>query len=315
MAETPRITVLMPVFDAMPYLPAALESLLAQTFRGFVVLAVDDGSSDGSVEYLRSIHDARVHVLADGERRGMGAALNLGLAQTSTEFVARMDADDLSTPDRFAAQVSFLTEHPEIGSVGTQFTYIGKGGKTGFGRRLPLQHEEIYRELNAGQLAIIHASLMIRTEALRRIGGYRFAGIGEDWDMCLRLGEITRFANLSQLCYYYRLHGRNASATHQHFIQKRIGYACQCAVARRAGVPEPVEREYYSGLERDGHLAKWFRRLDSFSLAQYFTGRNMVLNGRVLTGYGHVALAAVVAPWRVTSRLPKLFRQAELSAK
>jgi glycosyltransferase involved in cell wall biosynthesis len=304
---TPTVTVLMPVLNAMPYLKAAVESLREQTFGDFIVMAIDDGSTDGSVEYLRSIHDPRLCILSDGVHHGMGAALNFALARVSTPFVARMDADDLCSGDRFALQLAFLAKHPEVGAVGTQFVFFGNTGKTGFERRLPLVHEEIYQDLNTGTLSVIHASLMIRTSLLQQIGGYRFDGVGEDWDMFLRLGEVTRFANLLELCYYYRLHGRNASTLHRQLTQERIGYACRCAAARRSGVPEPTESQYREELHRSGAVAKWRRQLDAFSLAHFTNGRNLILNGRSLAGYGHLVIGAAAGPSRVASRLSKSF--------
>jgi glycosyltransferase involved in cell wall biosynthesis len=309
LSRPPRLTVLMPVLNAMPYLPAAVESLQAQTFRDFIVMAVDDGSTDNSVEYLRSISDPRFRILADGRRRGLGAALNLALAQVTTEFIARMDGDDICPPTRFALQVEYLDQHPAVGAVGTRFTYFGDGGRTGFARRLPLTHEEILCDLNEGALPLIHASLVIRTSMLRAIGGYRLSGVGEDWDMFLRLAEVTRFANLPQLGYYYRLHGRNASSVHHQLTHERVGYARRCAIARRAGRPEPDESAYRQELESAGRLVRWRWQLDSISLAHYYTARNMILNDRPVRGYCYLILGAALGPWRVASRLKARLRQ------
>jgi glycosyltransferase involved in cell wall biosynthesis len=299
----------MPMLNAMPYLPAAVASLQAQTFRDFIVLAIDDGSMDSSIEYLRSIRDPRFRVLADGRRRGLGAALNLALAQVTTELIARMDADDICPSERFALQVEYLDQHPAVGAVGTQFTYFGSSGRTGFARRLPLTHEEILCDLNQSAMPLIHASLVIRTSMLQAIGGYRLSGVGEDWDMFLRLAEVTRLENLPQLGYYYRLHGRNASSAHHQVTHERVGYACRCARARRAGQPEPSESAYLQELASAGRLARWHWRLDSISLAHYYTARNMILNNWPLRGYCHLVLGAVLGPWRVASRLKALRRQ------
>jgi hypothetical protein len=145
----------------------------------------------------------------------------------------------------------------------------------------------------------------MRTALLRGIGGYRFGGLGEDWDMFLRLGEVTRFANLPQLCYYYRLHGHNASTSHQRFTQERIDYACRCAAVRRSGAPEPTMNEYREELRRSGMAAKLYRRLDAFSLAHFSMGRNLILNGRPVVGYLHLLVGMAAGPWRVVSRLGK----------
>jgi glycosyltransferase involved in cell wall biosynthesis len=313
MSRSPQLTVLMPVLNAMPYLPEAVASLQAQTFADFTVLAIDDGSQDESMAYLRSIRDPRFHVLADGRRRGLGGALNLGLAQVTSEFIARMDADDLCAPERFALQVARLHADPTIGAVGTQFTYLGRHGRTGFARRLPLTHQEIDRGLMQGVLTLIHASLMMRASLLRAIGGYRLRGVGEDWDMFLRLAEVTRLANLPEVAYFYRLHDRNASTVQQHLIQERIGYACRCAAARRADRPEPSEGDHRRQLATQGRFAAWARRLDSFSLTQYLTARSLILNGHKVRGYAHLAVSIACGPRRVLARLAEQLRRAAAS--
>jgi hypothetical protein len=154
-----------------------------------------------------------------------------------------------------------------------------------------------------GNLAVIHASLMMRTHALRHIGGYRLGGVGEDWDMFLRLGEVTQFANLAQCCYYYRVHGSNATLHHRRFTQYRIGYSCRCARARQQGLPEPTEDDYRRELVDAPLRSKLRRFLDGVSLARYWTGRALVLNGQPARGYLNLALSAITGPWRVMSRL------------
>jgi glycosyltransferase involved in cell wall biosynthesis len=300
---SPRVTILMPVFNALPYLKDAVKSIQGQTFEDFVCLAIDDGSSDGSVDYLQSVGDPRIQVLADGLHRGMGAALNLGFSRTTTEYVARMDGDDLCSRDRLALQVAMLDRNKTIGVVGTQFTYFGNKGKKGFARQLPTEHLSIVAGLNKGVLSLIHGSLMMRTERFREVGGYRFAGIGEDWDLFLRLAEITQFANVPQVAYFYRLHGKNATSLHRRLTQTRIRYACRCADARRRGLPEPTEDEYRKEMEDQSWLLQLASEVDAFSVSRYYTGRNYVLNGRPATGYINLALAAVASPQRVVLRL------------
>lgn len=299
----PHITVLMPVFNAMPYLPAAVESIVRQDYRRFTLLALDDGSSDGSVEFLRSHPDPRVEFVGDGRHHGMGALLNRGIAMAQGPLVARMDADDICPPDRFARQVAAFIEDPALTAIGTQFSYMGQRGLQGFARRLPLTHAAIHENLRRGTLCVIHGSLMIRTAALRAIGGYRFAGIGEDWDMFLRLAEVGRFANLPYVGYLYRLHASNATALHLRLTQRRIRFACACAEARERGLPEPDEQAWLAALEARPWTGRWAEATDSFSVAHYFTGRNLVLNEQPLRGYAHLAVSMLASPQRVANRL------------
>ena len=298
----PHITVLMPVFNAMPYLPAAVESIVGQHYRHFTLLALDDGSTDGSVEFLRAHPDPRIEVVCDGQHHGMGALLNRGIARVQGSLVARMDADDICPPDRFARQVAALLDDPGLVAIGMQFKYMGQGGRQGFARRLPLGHSTIHDDLRRGTLCVIHGSLMMRTAALRTIGGYRFAGVGEDWDMFLRLAEIGRFANLPEVGYLYRLHANNATARHVRLTQRRIRFACACAEARRNGLPEPDEAAWLAALDARPRVNCWAEAADRFSVANYFTGRNLVLNERPLRGYAHLAISMLASPQRVANR-------------
>jgi len=308
-----HVTVLMPVYNAMPYLPQALESVLAQTHGDFTLLALDDGSSDGSLEYLRGHPDARVQTVGDGRHHGLGALLNHGITIARGDLIARMDADDLCPPDRLARQVAAFREDAGLVALGTQFQYMGEGGRLGFGRRLPLDHASIHRDLRRGVLAVVHASLMMRTAALRAIGGYRFPGVGEDWDMFLRLAEVGRFGNLPELGYLYRLHPTNATALHQRLTQRRIQFACACAEARRVGQPEPEEQAWLASLAQRPWHERWREAADSFGIARYYRARYLVLHRRPVRGYANLALSMLASPQRAANRLAN--RIASLTGK
>src|SRR2546423_279818 len=112
------LTVTLPVYNAMPYLQAAVESILGQTYSDFEFLIIDDGSSDGSADYLRSLRDPRVR-LSVRENRGLGATLNELFRNSRTEYVARMDADDICEPRRLEKQMAFLRDHGNVVMLGT----------------------------------------------------------------------------------------------------------------------------------------------------------------------------------------------------
>jgi glycosyltransferase involved in cell wall biosynthesis len=119
----PLVTVAMPVHDGMPYLPKAVESILTQSFKDFECLIVNDGSSDKSGDYLRSIRDPRIRVI-EQSNQGSGPARNRMLAEACGTFFAMMDQDDVSHPDRLAHQVRFLHEHPCVGLLGSQVWFV-----------------------------------------------------------------------------------------------------------------------------------------------------------------------------------------------
>ena len=124
------VTVLLPVYNGGPFLPRVLASLLAQTWRDFEVLVIDDGSSDGSAE-IAAAHarsDPRVRVLRNERNLGLARTLNRGLDEARSPLVARQDVDDLSHPERLARQVAFLEAHAEVALVGAQGWEIDRDG-------------------------------------------------------------------------------------------------------------------------------------------------------------------------------------------
>ncbi len=110
----PLITLAMPVHNAGRYLRPAVVSVLQQTFPDWELIIIDDGSLDGAVEAIRDIHDARIKVLSDGMNKGLAARLNEAIDLARGRYFARMDADDISYPDRLAKQLTLLEQNPEI---------------------------------------------------------------------------------------------------------------------------------------------------------------------------------------------------------
>ena len=114
----PQITVLMPVHNGGAFLPEAVDSILAQTFSDFEFLIIDDASTDQTVAYLQDLREPRVRFLKSEQRLRLAGALNLGLDHARGEWIARMDADDISFPDRLSRQLDFLAKHPNVGICG-----------------------------------------------------------------------------------------------------------------------------------------------------------------------------------------------------
>ncbi len=303
----PLLTVLMPTYNAMPYLPEAVRSVLGQTLRDFTFLIIDDGSTDGSGEYLEQLADRRVRVVR-AARRGLGAVLNHGVGLCETEFLSRMDADDLSLPPRFDRQWAFLQQHPEVGMVGSQFGYFGGERRLLPSPSLPCDHDEIVEQTLKGNLAIVHGTLMFRTSVLRAAGGYRLAGMGEDWDMFLRMGEAARLANLGEILYLYRLHRDNCDLNRFVDLQIGIEYACHCAAVRRIGEREPTPEEFRQRQRTRPRLVKLLKLIDAYALTQYRLALVDVAERRMLGGYARLLYSAICAPARTLARFGRILR-------
>ncbi len=216
MSAVPKISVVMPVYNGEKYLREAVQSILNQAFGDFELLICDDGSTDGSrviaEEFARA--DARVR-LAGGKHVGLEETLNLGIQQARGEYIARMDADDVALPDRFAKQVEFLESHPDVIVVGGQVVAIDEAGKVLNVWSMPREHREIDdNHIYARNIAVVHPTVMMRRAAVLKAGGYRVVAKNcvEDIDLWLRLAEAGRLANLPDVILKYRQTSTSSSA-------------------------------------------------------------------------------------------------------
>ncbi len=206
MAEPPRVSVVMPVHNGGAYLAPAVESILAQTFADFEFVIVDDGSTDTTPDILRAFaaRDSRIRVTHQG-KAGLVASLNRGVGLARAAYLARMDADDLAFPARFARQVEFLDRHPPVAVVGTAVVRIDDQGREIKRNTVPTSHAEIVEALRE-YTCFTHPSVMLRAEAVAAVGGYRSAyGPAEDYDLWLRLSERYQLANLAEPLLAYRV--------------------------------------------------------------------------------------------------------------
>jgi hypothetical protein len=239
--STPAISVLMPVYNAGRFLAPALESVLAQTFPDFELIAIDDGSSDGSAEVLAEFaaRDRRLRVFTQ-KNQGIVTTLNRAIELARATLVARMDADDLSRPDRFAKQVAYLSQHPEVAAVSGAMDYIDEGGtylRTAF---FPTAPATIAKEL-LHRNCVCHAPVMVRTAVLRVVGGYRkIVQYAEDYDLFLRISEVAQIANLPDVLYSVRLHPVTIST--QHMVEQELAALAARGAARlrRVARPDPL---------------------------------------------------------------------------
>jgi glycosyltransferase involved in cell wall biosynthesis len=207
MSTCPRVAVLMPVYNAEPFLQEALDSILRQTFGDFELLAVDNASTDGSRAILEkgARLDHRVRVVTC-EEPGIVNALNAGLTRVHSEFVARMDADDIAHPGRLALQVQYLRSNEDVIAVGCRCLVVDEEGDPLEIRGSVTEHDSIQEGLLRGRASYLcHSAMMFRARALAAVGGYRSdVGVSEDLDLYLRLAEIGRLSNAPELAMTIR---------------------------------------------------------------------------------------------------------------
>lgn len=208
----PTIGVVMPFHNAQQHLPQAIESILSQDYHDFELIGINDGSTDSSRDIFCSYmaKDGRLRLFDTGEKRGVTKALNFGLLVSRSKYIARMDADDWSAPERLGLQARFLDKNRDIMVVGSNFLSMDEGlSSVIWDNRLPLEHDKIRGELLRGWCCIGHPTVMMRRRAIEVVDGYdesaNCKGV-EDYDMWLRISRKYKMANLPECLLKYRTH-------------------------------------------------------------------------------------------------------------
>lgn len=211
MSSIPRVSVLMVVRNGMPYIRQAVESLFGQTMHDWELIIADDGSTDQTPLYCRSLTDPRVRYFPLGQV-GLVEARNFTLRTARAPLVAVLDADDLAMPERLQRQHEFLQEHPDCVLLGAQVEDVDPEGRPIGRREFPLEDEALRWRLFFG-MPFIHPSSMFRREAALACGGYRPEfPLAEDYDLFTRLAEHGRLANLPQCLLRYRIHPKSLTS-------------------------------------------------------------------------------------------------------
>lgn len=230
----PQVSILMPVRNEESYLQAALESLYRQTCTDWELVAVDDGSSDGTASILADAarRDNRVHTIRH-EGGGLVAALNAGLKACRAPLVARMDGDDICHPRRLELQVAYLDTHPDTGLVACNFRHFPRTGlKQGMidyevWQNGLTMHSLIIRDLFV-ESPFVHPSVMTRRAILKELGGYHDNSWPEDYDLWLRMAKAgVQFARVPHPLLFWRDHPERATRTMDEYALNAFR-ACKC---------------------------------------------------------------------------------------
>lgn len=208
------ISVIMPVFNSEKYVAEAIESILNQTFNDFEFIIIDDGSTDNSLKIIKeySQKDNHIRVVVNQENKGIAGSLNIGIALARGEYIARMDADDISLPERFEKQVAFMENHPEIGVVGTSFSRIDEKENVIEEVKLITQPPRIWWRMFFIN-PIVHPSVMMRRNIFIN-GKFKYnrkSEPAEDYDLWFQIMSHYAIANLSEGLLLYRVHNENIS--------------------------------------------------------------------------------------------------------
>lgn len=193
--KKPRVSVVLPAYNEERHIRRSVCSILTQTFSNFELILLDDGSSDRTWEIMQEFSDPRIRKEKLG-RMGFTKALNHGLRIARGEYIARMDADDESLPERLERQVAFLDSNPDISILGTTYYRYDGIRNERYIRCFPQANQDIRRALALG-IPICHGSVMFRSTVIERVGGYNENMVSQsDWELWLRAASYFKFANL-----------------------------------------------------------------------------------------------------------------------
>jgi glycosyltransferase involved in cell wall biosynthesis len=220
----PKISVLMPVFNCIQYIKESVDSIINQTFKEFEFIIIDDCSTDGTFEYLQNLSDPRINLIRKAQNSGYTNSLNMGLKIAKGVYIARMDGDDISLPDRFAKQISFMDENSDTvvcgggyEAIGLDFKFVPKSS-----------NDEIVLELMYCS-PFAHPTVFMRNNILKEYNiqynpKYEPA---EDYKLWTKLSEYGKLANLNDVLLYYRVHQNqttNLRSNSQREITKLITF-------------------------------------------------------------------------------------------
>lgn len=248
----PRVSVLMAVHNGEEYLRGAVDSILSQTFTDFEFIIVDDGSIDRSGEIISTYNDPRIRLIRHDDNLGLAASLNKGLGLARGEYVARMDCDDVSLPERLAKQVAFMDAHPEVGACSTWALDIDREGNI-IGKRDTLTGEPL--DNFYWRTSLIHPASIIR---FSRLSNLRYDGelhCSQDYDLWFKIRAQAKLSNIPEYLFLYRVHDKSVSATKagkqirtaydifcKHLSTRKISYQEFLALMGRSNDLNPVRR-------------------------------------------------------------------------
>jgi glycosyltransferase involved in cell wall biosynthesis len=311
-AHSPRVSVVLPVWNGERYFEAAVRSILEQTFESFELLIVDDGSTDQTLAIARrwGAMDSRIRLIRVAHG-GIANALNTGFRQARAPYVARMDADDISLPSRLQRQVAYLDSHQRCVVVGCDTEVIDENENDLGVINFPCTHARLVHLLLSGSGSpFVHPAVMMRADAVRAVGGYRPEHCpSEDYELWLRLINSGEFASIPERLLRYRMHRDSVSAQGLH-LQAVGGNSLLNATRVKIGWPA-LRRKVR--VKKQSALAVYHNRCSRIAMK---SGRRALAISHAFSGITsaprwiqlYTSLAACALPVRAIPRLIKCAR-------
>jgi glycosyltransferase involved in cell wall biosynthesis len=300
--KNPDITIIVPIYNGATYLAETLQSILSQTFSDFELLAIDDGSTDNSVDIVRTLKDSRIRLIQKNNT-GLCHTLNLGIAEARAPYIARSDQDDVSFPNRLERQFKVMEDHPDVLGVFSYVTKLGSKHTWSNTDKVVMAPGALkkYQPIEDGCLE--PSTIFIQTAALRFIGGFRQSYYPvDDWDMECRLTQIGSVLIMCEPLVAYRF--QTNSNTYRFYTEmcNKTRWTKDSYKRRLQSIPELTFDQFMLAQPKD----VWSRfnrfRKDSSRLHMRTAG-NRYLDGQYLAAVGHLFAGVIINPADMARRI------------
>jgi glycosyltransferase involved in cell wall biosynthesis len=298
--NVPIVSVVMSVYNSGEFLRDAIDSILAQTYEDFEFVIIDDGSTDESNEIIKSYNDKRI-VLIEQPNKGLVASLNTGIDIARGMYIARMDADDISLPERFEREVAQLDNNPKLGLVGTYFQYMDETTSERLKTVIfaPTKHIDLVRMMYLVN-PFGHGSVMLRKDAVQKAGGYRAEfDAGEDYDLWHRISENWEICQIPKVLYLWRVNPNSISHVKQVVQNKTaarvVNELLKESLASKTLITSIKDAKYYRQLDSPFKDLIYHQYIDQqMELALLF-----LIRGNLYIGYKCAITALYYKPGKI----------------
>lgn len=277
-ALSPLISVIVPAFNVSAWIIEAVQSIQRQSISDFEIIIIDDGSSDDTYNkvVLLSEDDPRIHVHKNEKNLGITASLNIALSLASGKFIARMDADDIATPDRLEKQLLFLQDNPDYSLVGAQMLTIDESGNRHGVSPCPVSYEEAKKVIFYSS-PVPHIWLC-RADVYAKLKGYRHLAPAEDYDFLLRMETLgLKYGNHPEPLMMIRSRSGNTASVASLKQRKAQNYVLSLYKQRASnGLTDAYSREAFQNTIRSTAMADYFHNRSSDYLARSVKASSIV---------------------------------------
>jgi len=259
--SNPKISVLLPCYNAEKYIKDSIDSILAQTYQNIEFIIIDDGSTDLSLSIIKSLAatDPRIQFFSR-ENRGLAKTLNQGIDIASGRYIARMDQDDIAHPERLQKQFAFMENNPHVGVCGTWAQTFGTKSRL---LKMPVTNNEIKARLFF-ESPFVHPAVMIRKDVLHHFKLYYRVVVAEDYDLWSRASKFCEYHNLPEVLLDYRIHPTQITSTQTNGVEN------SAMLIRYAQAEELLNQSLTNG-ERDSMAALTLRSSNTSPIFDVFS--------------------------------------------